>query len=97
MRCQAHRALAALVVVLATHAATAQTSSNPDISIIPRFLIFSDDGAKLDEGTREFSRPEFQFQELEAVLSGYLNPYARADVVLTLAGPDLETASLGLE
>lgn len=97
MRCQATRILVVLLLLAAAGAARAQTSSNPEISVIPRFLIFTDDGAKLDQGKREFARPEFQFQELEAVFAGYLNPYARADVVLALSGPDIESASLGLE
>jgi hypothetical protein len=97
MTSQAHRALAVLLLLAATGAARAQTSSNPEISVIPRLLIFTDDGAKLDQGKREFSRPEFQFQEIEAVFAGYLNPYARADVILALSGPDIEAASLGLE
>jgi hypothetical protein len=82
---------------MATAAGVAQTSLNPDISVIPRFLIYTDDGGALDEGRREFSRPEFVFQELEAMFSGYLNPYARADVTMTISGPDIEAASLGLE
>jgi hypothetical protein len=97
MKSQAHRALAVLLLFAATDATQAQTSSNPEISVIPRFLIFTDDGAKLDQGKREFSRPEFQFQEIEAVFAGYLNPYARADVIMALSGPDIEAASLGLE
>jgi len=97
MTWQAHGALAVLLLLAAIDTAPAQTSSNPEISVIPRLLIFTDDGAKLEEGKREFSRPEFQFQELEAVFAGYLNPYARADVVLALSGPDIESASLGLE
>jgi len=97
MKGQAQRALAVLLLCAATGAARAQTSSNPEISVIPRLLIFTDDGATLDQGKRKFSRPEFQFQEIEAVFAGYLNPYARADVVMALSGPDLEAASLGLE
>ena len=97
MKGQAQRALAVLLLCAATGAARAQTSSNPEISVIPRLLIFTDDGATLDQGKRTFSRPEFQFQEIEAVFAGYLNPYARADVVMALSGPDIEAASLGLE
>ncbi len=74
-----------------------QLSLNPDISVIPRFLIESDDGQKLDEGKREFSRPDFMFQELEVGLQSYLNPYARADIFLTLPGPNAEEGKLGLE
>jgi hypothetical protein len=78
-------------------AAVAQTTVNPDISVIPRFLVHSDDGQKLDGGTREFSRPDFSFEELELALQAYLNPFSKADVVLTLPGPDLENSKLGIE
>jgi hypothetical protein len=77
--------------------ATAQTTVNPDISVIPRFLIHSDDGQKLDAGKREFSRPDFSFQELELALQAYLNPFAKADIVLTVPGPDIENGKLGIE
>jgi hypothetical protein len=75
---------------------TAQTSLNPDISIIPRFLFETNDGERLPE-RRMFSRPDFSFQELELVASAYLNPFSKADVVLTLPGPDMEAGKLGLE
>lgn len=75
----------------------AQTSVNPDISIIPRFLFESNDGERLSEGVRKFSRPDMEFQELELAISSYLNPFAKADVVLTLPGPDVENSKLGLE
>lgn len=89
--------LFSVVVILFQTTGVAQTSINPDISVIPRFLIHSDDGEKLDAGTREFSRPDFSFQELELALQAYLNPFAKADVVLTLPGPDLENGKLGVE
>ncbi len=82
---------------LAPATVVAQTSINPDISVIPRFLIHSDDGQKLGEGKREFSRPDLSFQELELALQAYLNPFAKADVVLTLPGPDIENSKLGIE
>ena len=84
-------------LLLHTHAGTAQTTVNPDLSVIPRFLLTTDDGGHLSEGTRSFSRPELAFEELEVVLAGYQNPYARADVVLSIPGPDLEHATLALE
>lgn len=74
----------------------AQTTINPDISVIPRFFVETNDGAKLP-GKREFSQPDFSFQELEIAISSYLNPFAKADVVLTLPGPDIEAGKLGLE
>jgi hypothetical protein len=75
----------------------AQTTVNPDISVISRFLVHTDDGPKLDAGVREFSRPDFSFQELELAMQAYLNPFAKADVVMTLPGPDLEAGKLGVE
>ena len=86
-----------VVRILLPTTVVAQTSVNPDISVIPRFLIHSDDGQKLGEGKREFSRPDLSFQELELALQAYLNPFAKADVVLTLPGPDIENSKLGIE
>jgi hypothetical protein len=77
--------------------AASQTSVNPDISVIPRFRIDTNDGERLSEGKREFSKPDFTFEELELVLQAYLNPFAKADVALTLPGPDLENSKLGIE
>lgn len=95
MLCRSCILLALLALVSA--GSDAQTTINPDISVIPRFLIESNDGERLADGIREFSRPDFQFQELEMVVAAYLNPFARADVVLTLPGPDVEEGKLGLE
>jgi hypothetical protein len=89
--------LAGICLGLAVSTVRAQTTVNPDISVIPRFLLESNDGERLGEGIRRFSRPELSFQELEVAISSYLNPFARADVFLTLPGPDLETAKLGVE
>lgn len=88
--------VAMAMLLLFSETAIAQTSINPDISIIPRFIIETNDGGKLP-GKREFSQPDFSFQELELVASSYLNPFAKADVVLTLPGPDIEAGKLGLE
>jgi hypothetical protein len=73
----------------------AQTTVNPDISVIPRFRIDTNDGET--PGAHSFSRPDFTFEELEIAMQAYLNPFARGDVILTLPGPDLETAKLGIE
>lgn len=91
----AHRAL--LLLVLSAGPLAAQTTVNPDISIIPRFLVTTDDGGKLASGIREFGRPDFAFQELEIAIQAYLNPYAKGDVILTLPGPDVERGKLGVE
>ncbi|MRR38457.1 hypothetical protein EG829_28180, partial [bacterium] len=92
-----HAGAVSVLVLLAGAETVAQTTINPDITVIPRFLVVTDDGQKLDEGTREFSTPDLQFQEMEIGLQGYLNPYARADIFLAVKGPDLESISLGLE
>jgi len=88
--------LAFVLLCVAAAAGFAQ-SMNPDISVIPRFILHTNDGEKLAEGKREFSRPDFAFEELEIAIQAYLNPYAKADVVLTLPGPDVEAGKLGLE
>ncbi len=77
--------------------ASGQTTVNPQISVIPRFLLSSNDGGRLAEGVREWSQPEFSFQELEMAIQAYLNPYARGDVILTLPGPDVNAGKLGVE
>jgi hypothetical protein len=74
-----------------------QASVNPDISVIPRFLVTSNDGEKLGSGIREFTRPDFQFQELELQVESYLNPFAKGYVILTVPGPDIENGKLGIE
>jgi hypothetical protein len=76
------------------HQGLAQTSVNPDISVIPRFLLETHDG---DPGAGDFTQPNFSFEELEIVFGAYLNPFARADVVLAIPGPDLEDVELGIE
>jgi len=85
-----------LAIVLLTNIGLAQTTVNPDISVIPRFLIETNDSERAD-GKRKFSRPDYSFEELEVVIQSYLNPFAKADVILTLPGPDLETGKLGVE
>ena len=89
--------VAVLWLILDAGFALAQTTINPDISVIPRFLLKTDDGGRLSAGVREFSQPDLTFQELEIAIQSYLNPYAKADVVLTLPGPDLEAGKLGVE
>jgi hypothetical protein len=90
-------ALCAAASLVAAPGAHAQGSINPDISVIPRFVIRSDDGGKLADGRREFSQPDLQFQELEIAMQSYLNPFAKADVILTLPGPDISAGRLGIE
>lgn len=96
-----HRCLSllflAFVVLFVVAAAGLAQSMNPDISVIPRFILQTNDGEKLSEGIRQFSRPDFAFEELEIAMQAYVNPYAKADVILTLPGPDVEAGKLGLE
>jgi hypothetical protein len=94
-RVLAHRIM--LLLFLSTGHLVAQTTINPDISVIPRFLITTNDGGKLASGIREFSQPDLTFQELEIAIQSYLNPYAKGDVILTLPGPDVEGGRLGVE
>ena len=54
-----------LIMIVCAHASgLTQTTVNPDISVIPRFLVQTDDGQKLAQGKREFSQPDLSFQEL---------------------------------
>ena len=66
---------------------------NPEISVIPRFLIQSDDGSKLPT-ERSFSKPQLTLDEFEVAIQGYLNPYARADVFLAKGGDTEEPIEL---
>ncbi|MDH3252975.1 MAG: hypothetical protein OEM41_09305 [Ignavibacteria bacterium] len=84
-----------ITVILPSVQSHAQTTVNPDISVIPRFRIDTNDGG--DPGNRAFSRPDFTFEELEIAIQAYLNPFAKGDVVLTLPGPDLENGKVGVE
>lgn len=92
-----HVATGVFVIIGMVATGVAQTTVNPDISVIPRFRIDTNDGEKLAQGKREFSRPDFQFEELEMAIQAYLNPFARGDVILTLPGPDIEAGKLGIE
>jgi hypothetical protein len=63
----------------------AQTTLNPEISVIPRFRLESDDGGELPV-RRIFGRPQFSLEEFEIAIQGSLNPFARADVFLAKKG-----------
>jgi len=86
-----------LLAIAISNICVSQSTVNPEISVIPRFLVETNDGQKLDQGKREFSQPDFQFQELELAIQSYLNPFSRADVILTIPGPDIEANKLGIE
>jgi len=84
------------LLLAATIPLAAQTTINPDISVIPRFRFDTNDGSELPD-RRVWSRPDFSFEELEIAIQSNLNPYARADVMLTVPGPDIEHAKVGIE
>ncbi len=79
-----------LFITLILSLGSAQTTTNPDISIIGD-LVFSTDGDKTD----------FSNSGLEIAAQGYVNPYARADVFLHLHDEnsvlELEEAVLSIE
>ena len=60
----------------------AQTTINPDISAIGdmRFTARSDNAARMADK----NKASFTFEELEMALTGYLNPYSRADIFLSI-------------
>jgi len=58
----------------------AQSTSNPDISVIPRFRVESNDAAG------SLRTPDFNLEEFEIAIQSYLNPYSRADIFLTKPG-----------
>lgn len=62
-----------------------QSTLNPDISVIPRFRIDTDDGSNLPD-ERSFGKPRFSLEEFELALQAYLNPYARADIFIAKPG-----------
>ncbi len=74
----------------------AQTTVSPDISVIPRFKMESNDGEQLP-AERKFSRPDFTFEELEIAIQSYLNPFSKGDIIMTVPGPDIENSRLGIE
>lgn len=79
------RAFSVVVACSCISIVNAQTSLNPEISILPRFRLESDDGGQLP-ARRIFSRPQFTLEEFELAIQSYINPYARADVFLAKAG-----------
>jgi hypothetical protein len=72
-----------LVIILLVPASRilAQSTTSPDISVIPRFRLNSS-----DNGTGKLETPDFRLEEFEVAIQAYLNPFARADVFLTKAG-----------
>jgi len=68
-----------LVCLFVASAAYGQTTTNPDISAIGDFRIFSHDDESRATEVEELNIAD---PELELNVGGYLNPYARADAVV---------------
>ena len=76
--------LTALAMTAAPDSARAQTTVNPNISAIGDMLYrYRDDVAKQIDDVNNMN---FEFRELELNFDGYLNPYARADVFVSVEG-----------
>lgn len=69
----------------------AQTSMNPDISIIPDFRT----STTTEKGAPEKNKINFSLEEIEAAIQAPLNPYARADVFIAFVND--ETAPVDIE
>jgi hypothetical protein len=67
------------LLVIVTLPASAQTRFNPDISLVGdfRFDVHNDPARPV-----EYEKFNFRDPELELVVGGYLNPYARADATI---------------
>ena len=66
--------------VLWVSSACAQTTLNPDISLVGDVRAFSHDDPSRPTESREFNLP---MPNMELMVDGYLNPYARADAVVS--------------
>jgi len=72
-----------LLILLSYMTVFSQTTTNPDISLVGDLRIFSHDDASRPDEVEELNIAN---PELELVVSGYLNPYARADAVFAWHG-----------
>ena len=80
------RQLLALLVgsLVLVSAAGAQTTLNPDISLIGDVRAFSHDDPGRPTESNEFN---LQSPNMELMVAGYLNPYSRADAVVPISRP----------
>lgn len=69
----------------------AQSSINPDISVIPDFRMFT----TTEKDVPEKNRINFSLEEIEMAIQGPLNPYARADIYVAFAND--ESAPVDIE
>lgn len=89
---------AILVWLIVPFWATAQTTENPDISFIGDVRISLHDNENSSAG--DYGKLVVDFHEIEIAATGYLNPYARADIYLGMHGIEgtfeIEEASMSL-
>jgi len=70
-------------IIITGFSVSAQTTLNPDISLVGDFQIFSHNDKSLPEEKEKLNLSD---PEIELNINGYLNPYARADAVIAWHG-----------
>jgi hypothetical protein len=83
--------LAGFLLLIHPGRGNAQTTTNPDVSFIGDMRVAANRGFPRDGSDGKF---RLDFHELELAAGGYLNPYARADLTLSVSkdGIDIEEA-----
>ncbi len=99
MRSQRYMYICAVLIwLIFSPYVSAQTTENPDISFIGdvRISLHNDRSAT----TNDYGKLAIGFHEIEVAATGYLNPYARADIYLGMHGVEgpfeVEEASMSL-
>jgi hypothetical protein len=94
---QGYRLISSMILLLLVFPgfSLAQTTTNPDISFIGDMRMIGHHQAPPEVSDNKL---RLDFHELEIAASGYLNPYARADVTLSIANGsiDIEEANATL-
>jgi hypothetical protein len=67
-----------VTILIPGHNGFAQSSLNPDISVIPDFRIYTTD----QKGSEDRKKINFSLDEVEVAFQSPLNPYSRADVFI---------------
>ena len=75
-------ALGICLIIFGSKAVKGQTTTNPDVSFIADTRLVDHHNAP-DIGA---NKPQFDFHELELAAAQYLNPYARADAIISISG-----------
>ncbi|MFH2048316.1 MAG: hypothetical protein ABIJ12_02630 [bacterium] len=71
------------ITIITGFSASAQTTLNPDISLVGDFQIFSHNDKSIPDEKEKLNLSD---PEIELNINGYLNPYARADAVIAWHG-----------